>query len=163
MRGPILAVACLLLTAAPLAAAELKPERIAGRWTGETLGMTRGVPITLDIVACGNAWCGVKVEAGDKCGGTALKVDFVGPLGDPQSDDLLFDGTLELAPGTEPYTVHAWLLSANEKHPLMIQMRGDTGGVYREYRRSFPFEARLVRVKDAVCHAPATVSSLDRR
>jgi hypothetical protein len=43
----------------------------------------------------------------------------------------------------------------------MIQISGDTGGIYREYRRSFPFEARLVRVKDAVCHAPATVSLLD--
>jgi len=160
MLNRILAGCCLLALAAPLAAAEVKPDRIAGRWTGETLGIKSGTPITFDIVACGNAWCGIKVEAGDKCGGTALKVDYVEPLGDHQSDDLLFDGTLELAPGTEPYTVHAWLLSATEKHPLMIQIRGDTGGIYREYRRSFPFEARLVRVQDAVCHAPATVSSL---
>jgi hypothetical protein len=161
MRKGILASLCLFALAAPVAAAEVKPDRIAGRWSGETLGMKRGEPITLDIVACGNAWCGIKVEAGDKCGGTALKVDFVEPLGDPQSDDLLFDGTFELAPGIEPYTVHAWLLSATDKHPLMIQIRGDTGGVYREYRRSFPFEARLVRLQDAVCHAPQSVSSLD--
>jgi hypothetical protein len=163
MPGRILLSLCLLLIAVPLGAAEVKPDRIAGRWTGETLGMKRGVPITLDIVACGSSWCGIKVEAGDTCGATALKVDFVEPLGDPQSDSLRFDGTLELAAGTEPYVVQAWLLSASEKHPLMIQISGDTGGVYREYRRSFPFEARFVRVKDAVCHAPATVSSLEQK
>lgn len=159
MPGRILLSLFLLLIGAPLAVAEVKPERIAGRWAGETLGMKRGIPITLDIVACGNAWCGIKVEAGDKCGGTALKVEFVEPLGDPQSDDLLFDGKLELAPGNAPYMVHAWLLSATDKAPLMIQIRGDTGGVYREYRRSFPFEARLERLKDAVCHAPQSVSA----
>jgi hypothetical protein len=161
MRAPILAVACLLLLASPLSAGELKPDRIGGRWTGETLGIKPKAPLTLDIVACGNAWCGIKVEAGDKCGATALKVEYVKPLGDLQSDDLVFEGKLELAPGTEPYTVHAWLLSATDKHPLMIQLRGDTGGEYREYRRSFPLEAWLRREKDAVCHAPQSVSSLE--
>jgi hypothetical protein len=161
MRKGILAGCFLLALAAPLSAGALKPQSIAGRWTGETLGMKPKAPLTLDIVACGNAWCGIKVEAGDKCGATALKVEYVKPLGDLQSDDLVFEGTLELAPGTEPYTVHAWLLSANDKHPLMIQIRGDTGGIYREYRRSFPLEAWLRREKDAVCHAPQSVSSLE--
>jgi hypothetical protein len=161
MRKRILASLCLLAFTAPVVAVETKPGQIGGRWTGDTYDQKTGSLITLDIVACGNSWCGIMVEAGDKCGATAMKVDFVEPLGDPQSDSLRFDGTLELAPGTEPYMVQAWLLSANEKHPLMIQISGDTGGVYREYRRSFPFEARLVRVQDAVCHAPATVSSLD--
>jgi hypothetical protein len=45
---------------------------------------------------------------------------------------------------------------------LTMQITGDTGGEYRAYRRSFPFEAQLARIKDPVCHAPATVSSLDR-
>ena len=161
MRKRILASLCLLALTAPVVAAEVKPEQIAGRWSGATYGMKSGARITLDIVACGSAWCGIKVEPDDKCGATALKLDSVQPLGGPQSDSLQFNGTLELMPGTEPYMVQAWLLSANEKHPLMIQISGDTGGVYREYRRSFPFEARLVRVQDAVCHAPATVSSLD--
>jgi len=112
-------------------------------------------------VPCGNAWCGIKVEAGDKCGGTALKLESVQPLGDPQSDSLQFDGSLELAAGTEPYVVQAWLIPRKDNGVLALQITGDTGGVYRAYRRSFPFEAQMARIKDAVCHAPQTVSALE--
>ena len=44
--------------------------------------------------------------------------------------------------------------------PLKLQITGDTGGEFRAYRRSFPFEAQMARIKDAVCQAPQTVSSL---
>jgi hypothetical protein len=161
MRKRILASLCLLALTAPVVAADVKPEQIAGRWSGATYGMKSGARITLDIVACGSAWCGIKVEADDKCGATALKLDSVQPLGGPQSDSLQFNGTLELMPGTEPYTVQAWLIPRPDNGVLALQITGDTGGEYRAYRRTFPFEAQLARVKDAVCHAPATVSSLD--
>ena len=52
---------------------------IAGRWQGDSYASDGGGPLTLDIVACGAGWCGVKVEAGDKCGGTALKIDAGAP------------------------------------------------------------------------------------
>jgi hypothetical protein len=162
----ILATICVLATAAPLAAmaagSDLKPVQIAGRWTGETYTDKTGgtVPLTLDIVACGNAWCGIKVEAGDKCGGTALKVEYVEPLPDNQSDSLQFNGSLELAKGTEPYVVQAWLVPSQDGAAPSLQVTGDTGGEYRAYRRSFPFEAQMARTQDAVCHAPQTVSSL---
>jgi hypothetical protein len=162
----ILASICVLATAAPLAAtaagSDLKPMQIAGRWTGETYTEKTGGPLslTLDIVPCGNAWCGIKIEAGDKCGGTALKVESVEPLADSQSDSLQFNGSLELAAGTEPYVVQAWLVPPQENSGLSLQLTGDTGGEYRAYRRSFPFEAQMVRTQDAVCHAPQTVSSL---
>jgi hypothetical protein len=146
----------LVLASAAASAAGLAPTQIAGRWTGDDRTSGR---ITLDIVACGSAWCGVKVEAGDKCGGTALKVEFVEALGQP-SNSLQFNGTLELAPGTKPYVVQAWLVPPSEKRPLKLQIAGDTGAVYREYLRSFPFDAQLARVGDAVCRAPQTVSSL---
>ncbi len=71
-----------------------------------------------------------------------------------------FEGTLELAAGTEPYAIQATIFPPEDGKPLEMQITGDTGGEYRAYRRSFPFEAALARVKDAVCHAPATVSSL---
>lgn len=163
MRKGIAAILCLLAPMAPVVAADVKPTQtqIAGRWTGGTYDPKIGSPITLDIVACATGWCGIKVEAGDKCGGTALKVEYVEPLG-PPSNSLQFDGTFEVAAGTEPYVVRAWLVPPSENHPLHLQIAGDTGGIYREYRRSFQFEAQMVRVGDAVCHAPATVSSLDQ-
>ncbi|MFN3624178.1 MAG: hypothetical protein ACK4TP_08970 [Hyphomicrobium sp.] len=164
MLKRILVGICVLATAVPLAAGatgnELKPVQIAGRWMGETYTQRNGGALTLDIVACGNAWCGIKVEAGDKCGGTALKVEHVEPLPEGQSDSLQFNGSLELAPGTEPFVVQAWLMPPSENGSLTLQITGDTGGEYRAYRRSFPFEAQLARIKDAVCHAPQTVSSL---
>lgn len=164
MLKRILGGICVLATALPLAASAgdngLKPAQIAGRWMGDTYTQHNGGALTLDIVACGNAWCGIKVEAGDKCGGTALKVEHVGPPAEDQSDSLQFNGSLELAPGTEPYVVQAWLMPPSENGSLTLQITGDTGGEYRAYRRSFPFEAQMARVKDAVCHAPQTVSSL---
>lgn len=147
------------LTAAAIAA-NLQPTQIAGRWTGDTYDQKTDTPLTLDIVACGTAWCGIEVDAGDKCGATALKLDSVQPLG-PQSDSLQFNGTLEFMPGTEPYVVQAWLITRPDNGVVALQITGDTGGVYRAFRRTFPFQAQLARVRDAVCHAPQTVSSLD--
>ena len=163
MLKMILSSLCVLATAAPLAAGAadngLKPMQIAGRWMGDTYAKTAGGTMTLDISPCGNAWCGVKVESGDKCGATALKVESVEPVDTP-SDSMQFNGQLELAAGTEPYTVHLWVVPPGESGQLTMQMTGDTGGQYRAYRRSFPFEAQMARINDAVCHAPASVSSL---
>ena len=103
----------------------------------------------------------VKVEAGDKCGGTALKMDA--GVAEAGSDYIQFTGTLQLAPGTEPYVVHTACSCRRPTirgSPLKLQITGDTGGEFRAYRRSFPFEAQMARVKDAVCHAPQTVSAL---
>jgi hypothetical protein len=149
-----------LLVLAPMAAsaADLRPAQIAGRWTGDTHDLKSG-RLTLDIVACGKGWCGIKLEAGETCGATALKVEVAEPLG-PPSHSLQFNGSIELAAGTEPYVVQAWLVPPSEKHPLHLQIAGDTRGAYREYRRSFQFDVVLVRVGDAVCRAPATVSAL---
>jgi hypothetical protein len=166
MLKRILGIVCVLATASPLVAGEagngMKPVQIAGRWAGETYLEKSGGKLMLDIVACGDSWCGIKVDANGKCGGTALKVAYVPPEPDNQSDSLQFNGSLELASGTEPYVVQAWLMPAVEQQPLTLQITGDTGGEYRAYRRSFPFEASLVRVDAPLCHAPQTVSELRR-
>jgi hypothetical protein len=156
MRKRILASLSLLALTAPVVAADVKPEQIAGRWTGASYSNIRSGTLTLDIVACGSGWCGVTVEAGDKCGGTALKLNS----GGVEENGTRFEGTLSLAAGTEPYTVHATIFPPEEGKPLAMELTGDTGGEYNLYRRSFPFESALFRVQDAVCHAPDTVSSL---
>jgi hypothetical protein len=161
MLKVMLSALCVLAAASPLSAA-ITAADIAGRWQGESYARDTGGPLTLDIVACGSGWCGVKVEVGDKCGGTALRIDS--GTAEAGSDYIQFKGTLELAPGTEPYVVQTSLFVPAPDTPsgaqLTMQITGDTGGEFRAYRRSFPFEAQMVRIKDPVCHAPQTVSSL---
>jgi hypothetical protein len=151
---------CLLAAAVPIAAGaatgELKATDIAGRWIGASYTETSGGTLTLDIVACGTGWCGIKVEAGDKCAGTGLKVN----AGVVEENNAQFEGTLELTPNTEPYIIHATIFPPEEGKPLEMRITGDTGGEFRAYRRSFPFEAAMARIKDAVCRVPQTVSSL---
>jgi hypothetical protein len=69
----------VLVVIAPLVAGaatrELKTADIAGRWSGTSHAEKSRSILTLDIVACGSGWCGIKVEVGDKCGGTALKLN----------------------------------------------------------------------------------------
>ena len=163
MLKRILQTVCVLAaaaTVAPLSAGELKPIDIGGRWTGATFTQTSKGTLTVDIVACGKAWCGVQVAENGKCGGTALKLQYVKPSDAEEGHGLQFDGSLELAAGTEPYTVQAWLMPAREDAPIYLMVTGDTGGSFRVFRRSFPFEAQLARTQDAVCHAPQSVSSL---
>jgi hypothetical protein len=162
MLKVILGGLCVLAAASPLFAG-ITATNIAGRWQGDSYAPNASGPLTLDIVACGTGWCGIKVEAGDKCGGTALKIDAGVVL--PDSDYIQFKGSLQLAPGTEPYVIQTSLFvpasDTPSGAPLMLQITGDTGGEFRAYRRSFPFEAQMARIKDAVCQAPQTVSSLD--
>ena len=151
----MLSAVCVLAAASPVSAG-VRAADIAGRWQGESYANEGGATLTLDIVACGAGWCGIKVGAGDACGGTALKVD----AGAPEGENVLFVGTLELAHGTEPYTVHTTLMPASEDSPIALQITGDTGGQFRVFRRSFPFEAHMARTREAVCRVPQTVSSL---
>jgi len=159
MLKVILSALCVLATASSLSAG-ITAANIAGRWHGDSWAVDAGGPLTLDIVACGEGWCGIKVEANDKCGGTALKIDAGAIVG----DYIQFTGTLQLAPGTEPYVVQTSIFTPTPDDPpgapLKLQITGDTGGEFRAYRRSFPFEAQIARIKDAVCQAPQTVSAL---
>lgn len=162
MLRPIVRILCVLAAAAPLIpdarAADLKASDISGRWQGQSYAREKGGQLTLDIVACGAGWCGIRVAANDSCAGTALKVNG----GKVEENNAQFEGTLELAAGTEPYTVHATIFPPEDDKPLQMQLTGDTGGEFRIYRRSFPFEAALARLGDAVCKTPQTVSSLAR-
>ncbi len=142
---------------------------LEGRWEGRAYELARSVDcaaddqpctLTLDLVRCTTGWCGVEVTGAERrCGATALKLDggSLNPAG-----PTLFKGTLELAKGTEPYVVEAYLLlptSAEDK--TEFQIAGDTGGEFRVFRRSFPFNATLARVSGATCKPETTVSSLE--
>lgn len=156
----MLSAICVLATAAPLLAQtpSNKATDIAGRWQGKSYA-TGGTAddLTLDIVACGSGWCGIKVGAKETCGDTALKLD----AGAIEGESIVFKGTLELARDTEPYTIQSYLVPASDGEPVRLQVIGDTGGTFRIFRRSFPFEAQLSRTQDAICKATQTLSMLD--
>jgi hypothetical protein len=153
MTRLIVCVICVV-AAASQADAELKPADIGGRWQGDSYTRETGGKLTLDIVACGAGWCGIKIGDNNACGATALKLDG----GTLEGENLVFTGTLEFARGTEPYVIRSSLMPAAAGAPATLQLTGDTGGVFRAYRRSFPFEAQLTRASDPVCHAPQSVS-----
>lgn len=150
---------------APVAAAA----DLEGRWEGRAYELSRRVDcsaddqpctLTLDVARCATGWCGVEVTGAERrCGATALKLDggTVSGGGNP-----LYKGQLELAKGTEPYVIEAYLLapSGDEKAP-QLEIAGDTGGEFRVFRRTFPFNATLARVSGATCKPETTVSSLE--
>ncbi len=136
---------------------------LAGRWTGHQYRfMSKRVDIggappkpnslTFDIVACGEAWCGIAVSAEATCGAVALKM-----ARDPKSGrGNAFSGKLELAKGSAPYVIEAWYSAPNLKagegsdNPH-LHFVGDTGGELLMMRRSFPFQAEMARVGEPVC------------
>jgi hypothetical protein len=163
----ILGVLCVLAAAATPAAA-VSPDAgsaaatIAGRWQGPNYILARNgdcsggkCTLTLDIVACGNGWCGIEVAQDMSCGGTALKLDG----GESGNGSTLYKGRLELAEGTEPYIVQAYLIpAASGDGKEWLEIQGDTGGEFRVFRRSFPFNAQLARTGNAVCKTEKPVS-----
>lgn len=156
----MLSAVCVLATAAPLLA-ETMPKNafdISGRWQGKAYAVGGAADeLTLDVVACGTGWCGIKVEANETCGHTALKL----AAGGIEDERTVFKGTLALARETEPYVIESYLVAEADGAPPKLQMIGDTGGTFRIFRRSFPFEASLARTRDAICKSTQTLSMLD--
>jgi hypothetical protein len=161
----IFGVLCVMAAAGP-AVAELAPGDISGRWEGENRSFVAPAPqgpacehgrckLTLDIVRCAGGWCGIEVGGNNVCGATALKLD----AGTAGTGNVLFTGRLELARGTEPYVVQAYLLPASGGASVTLHITGDTGGEFRIFRRSFPFQATLARTSDAACRAEQKVSA----
>jgi hypothetical protein len=141
---------------------------LAGRWEGRAFELTRArsdcgdepCTLTLDVARCADGWCGVEVLGTERrCGGTALRLDGGAANG---GEVTLFKGKLALAKGTEPYVVEVYLVATDVGEAKReLQITGDTGGEFRMFRRSFPFNATLVRVAEARCRPETTVSLLD--
>ena len=138
------------------------PIVLAGRWSGHRFGYAKvakadgckggSCTLTFDIVPCGTEWCGIAVNEAQVCGAVALKLK-----GSPDPDRRnAFGGPLELAKGSDPYTIEAWYrapeddASENSGKPA-LSLIGDTGPELLMLRRSFPLQAELTRVSDATC------------
>ena len=142
--------------AAHVNAAEAKPIVLAGRWSGQYYGYGRqgedrahcgsnGCVLTYDIVACKDGWCGIAVNADKRCGSIGVRL----AAGAKSEGGIEFNGKLELAKGSAPYSVKAWYRS--EDSSASLHFLGDTGPELRLMRRSFPFEANLARSGEAIC------------
>lgn len=141
---------------------------LSGRWEGRSFELARAsadcgdkpCTLTLDLARCAGGWCGVEVIGTEqRCGATALRLD-AGAGGN--GSVTTFKGKLALAKGTEPYVVEAYLVSdAPATGARELQITGDTGGEFRVFRRSFPFNATLARTSEAHCRPESTVSLLD--
>lgn len=155
----MLSALCVFAAAVPVLAdtAPANVSEIAGRWQGKSHADEGSGQLVLDIVSCGSGWCGIKVEANEACGHTALKLD----PGGTEGDSVVFKGTLALAEDTEPYTIQSYLVAGKDGAPARLNLIGDTGGTFRIFRRSFPFEAQLARTRDAVCKGTQTISMAD--
>ncbi len=104
---------------------------------------------------CGKGWCGVEVSDANACGATALRLDAE----TRENGSQIFKGSLQLAKGTEPYVVHAWVVPAvDASDTRTLEILGDTGGEFRLFRRSFPFSTNLARAGDAICKAEKPTS-----
>ena len=74
--------------------------------TGEHCA-SNGCALTYDIVACKDGWCGIAVNADKTCGRIGVRL-----AADAKSEGgIEFNGKLELAKGSAPYTVKAWYRS----------------------------------------------------
>jgi hypothetical protein len=163
-----LSFVCGLAAAVPPASsAPVKAADLAGRWHNDRIWMIssrspecsgeEGCGLTLDIVACGASWCGIEVGKDGACGAVALKFDG-GSLSEAANVGVKFEGTLELARGTEPYVIQAYMRQGDASGPYTLSMTGDTGGEFRMFRRTFPFHATLTRTSEATCKLEKPVS-----
>ncbi len=84
-----------------------------------------------------------------KCGGTALRLG----KGKSEPGRATYEGKLELAKGTEPYVVRAFLVPNALGGKPSLDIIGDTGGEFRMFRRSFPFQTTLSRSGDPALQA----------
>jgi len=142
----------------------LKADQIAGRWSGNHYGYgnvhakCEGKPctLTLDITACPGGWCGVLVKDDGGCGALGMKVQAA----EGKESWLRFDGKLEIEPKAASYVIQATLWSEKDKvsPPAHLDIIGDTGPELMFMRRSFPFQAHLARMGEAVCTSEKATS-----
>lgn len=115
---------------------------LTGRWSAPR------PKLTLDIVRCGEGWCGTEVTARGGCGRTALRLETAREVSGPR---MTFAGRLEVMAKAEPYAVGATLQS--EGGATVLWMLGHTGTTLLP-RRMYPLNAYFTRLGDPVCVEP---------
>jgi uncharacterized protein (DUF2147 family) len=115
---------------------------LTGRWSASR------PKLTLDIVRCGEGWCGIEVTEGARCGRTVLRLETARAVSGPM---VSFAGRLEVIAEAEPYAVGATLQS--QGNAAVLWMLGHTGATLLP-RRMYPLNAYFTRLGDPICVEP---------
>jgi hypothetical protein len=141
----------------PVAVAVLAGPSLAGRWSGQPYAIQNDATrcgngeckLVVDIVPCAAGWCGIEVDKANACAAEAMQLK----THSDQKRQNAFEGKLSLGKDTQSYVIDATVEPAEEGRPATLEIVGDTGPEFRWFRRSFPFQAALTRISDAVCKA----------
>lgn len=152
MRTIVLIALCVAGWAAS-SSADDAPTLADGRWAGQFGGTSlasgrcsdhKNCTLTLDIIPCGEQWCGIRIDDAGGCTGNVLRLGSVSRPDNAQS----YVGELKLMEGTAPYTLRAWMRKGDNGQPE-LRLIGDSGGKFLS--RTFSFHAVLARTGDARC------------
>jgi len=117
---------------------------LEGRWAALNQSLT------LDLLRCGDGWCGVEVTKSGSCGRTILRV--ANGTGDNEGQ---LTGRLDRDPQAQPYAIAINLYRRNPNEPgtMMISghSRSDTVTEFRPWRRVYPYMVSFTRVGDPAC------------
>ncbi len=138
MAPAIVAVCAVIWHAAPARAVGIA--EIEGRWA------TASKDLVLDISQCGERYCGQLIKADNQCGRTVLTVLLKAPS--PESQSLVLEGRLELPGHRSVYKARVMVnRQPQDKDARMTILGDDPDGSF--VRRTFPFQAHLVRAGNA--------------
>jgi len=147
------------MAAALPARAELRPADLEGRWVTsngpEAKDACPGCGLVLDLVPCGNGWCGIRVKSDKTCDRTVLHLD----AGSSTAFGLTFAGRYVPSERARPYIVKARLYERSGPGApghTGLSVHGSTDGDF--LRRNYPLQMLLTRTGDAVCRAEAKTS-----
>jgi hypothetical protein len=149
---------------AGLGPASARPEvsDLAGRWVSAVADAKEacgegGCRLVYDLVPCGKGWCGIEVKDDKTCGRTALRLD----AGASTQYGVIFFGSFERAPATQPYSVKVQLYTEQRSPPqgrLMLFVQGSTDSSFQPLRRTYPMQMLMSRAGDTACRDEASTS-----
>lgn len=116
-----------------------------GRWVANNQSLT------LDLLRCGDGWCGIEVTQAGACGRTVLRARS-------DDDDGQLTGRLELATDSQPYMIAATLYRRSPSDPGTLMISGHTGNRFEAWRRTYPYSVTFARSGDVTCRPDPKVS-----
>src|SRR5262245_20243662 len=120
------------------------PHTFEGRWAAKDRSLT------LDLLRCGDGWCGIEVNQAGTCGRTVLRA-----RGDEEGQ---LKGRLELATESQPYMVAVNFYRLGTSDPGELLISGHTGNRFEPWRRTYPYQVPFARSGDVTCRPDPKVS-----
>ena len=123
---------------------------LAGRWVSGRFGFT------VDIVSCGQGWCGVRVGADGACGDLALRLEPAETMFGSER----FAGIFDRRAGADRHAVQGHLYRPEPGAPLTFALTGEPGERLQPMRRTFPYQDEFRLAGAAVCRVENKTSEL---